>query len=67
MKDAHESDKQVKENLNTAFQDLDGLMKKASEMVSLAESIATKLAESGDSNQLQIYNMYLGISNPVTK
>ncbi|CAH1766543.1 12717_t:CDS:2 [Entrophospora sp. SA101] len=64
------------ETLNQAFKDLDGLMAKAAEMVTLAETISNRLnKESQDSEEssadetlnFRTYMLELGIPNPVTK
>ena len=57
--------------INSAFKDIDGLMEKAKDMVSLAERIALKLADAqtdGDETvELKSHLLSIGISNPVTR
>lgn len=58
--------------LSQAFQDLQGLMDKAAEMVALAETISNRLAKSNtmDNEQTATFKTYLlsmGIAAPVTK
>ncbi|KAG0350835.1 hypothetical protein BG005_009654 [Podila minutissima] len=58
--------------LSQAFQDLQGLMDKAAEMVALAETISSRLAKSNtmDNEQTATFKTYLlsmGIAAPVTK
>ncbi|KAI8968534.1 EAP30/Vps36 family-domain-containing protein [Mycotypha africana] len=63
---------EANETLSDAFQDLDKLMMKATEMVKLAESISNKLykdaANQGDElGTLRSHLLNLGIASPVTK
>lgn len=64
---------QTDQSLGQAFQDLKTLMKKAAEMVTLAESISSKLAQdsstdNSEAKELQGYMFNLGISSsPVTR
>lgn len=56
--------------MTDAFQDLDRLMAKANEMVTLAETISTKMNKDPndqDLSTLRGYMINLGISNPVTR
>ena len=59
------------QSLSTAFKDIDNLMVKGKEMVSLAERIAQKLSDvktGGDETvQLKSHLLSIGISNPVTR
>jgi len=73
IRNIQESQKNTSEIMNQAFQDLNNLMKKASEMVAIAESISQKINKDntleGSKEQLQLKEIMqeLGISNPVTK
>ncbi|ORX42448.1 hypothetical protein BCR36DRAFT_587157 [Piromyces finnis] len=73
IRNIQESQKNTNEIMNQAFQDLNNLMKKASEMVAIAESISQKINKdnsmegSKEQNQLKEIMHELGISNPVTK
>ncbi|KAI9471977.1 MAG: EAP30/Vps36 family-domain-containing protein [Benjaminiella poitrasii] len=61
---------EANETLTDAFQDLDRLMAKATEMVKLAESISTKLSKDPDNKEmstLRTHLLNLGIASPVTK
>lgn len=58
--------------LTQAFQDLQGLMDKAAEMVALAETISNRLAKSNTMNNeetatFKTYLLSMGIAAPVTK
>jgi ESCRT-II complex subunit VPS36 len=58
--------------MTDAFQDLDRLMTKATEMVRLAESISNKVSKdpANDDNELSTLRTHLlslGIASPVTK
>ncbi|GJJ71162.1 ESCRT-II complex subunit VPS36 [Entomortierella parvispora] len=60
------------ETLSQAFQDLNGLMEKAAEMVTLAETISNRLAKSSsvdkeESATFKTYLLSMGIAAPVTK
>lgn len=60
------------ETMTTAFQDLQGLMEKAAEMVTLAEMISNGLAKSNsidkeESATFKTYLLSMGIAAPVTK
>ncbi|KAG0045307.1 hypothetical protein BGZ83_009477 [Gryganskiella cystojenkinii] len=60
------------ETMTTAFQDLQGLMEKAAEMVTLAETISNRLAKSNsvdkeESATFKTYLLSMGIAAPVTK
>jgi len=60
------------ETLSQAFQDLQGLMEKAAEMVTLAETISNRLAKSSsvdkeESATFKTYLLSMGIAAPVTK
>ncbi|CDS03037.1 hypothetical protein LRAMOSA00439 [Lichtheimia ramosa] len=62
----------AQESMDEAFQDLDKLMAKATEMVSLAESISTKMNKESNNNgdelsALRTTLLNLGISDPVTR
>ncbi|KAJ3102030.1 Vacuolar protein-sorting-associated protein 36 [Phlyctochytrium planicorne] len=80
MKSVDRESKQRDATLSEAFQDLDSLMAKASDMVKLAESITSKMpapgagaASSDEKNadpQIAAFRKYLvelGINNPVTR
>lgn len=62
---------EAQESMDEAFQDLDKLMAKATEMVSLAESISTKMNKESNNNDdlstLRTTLLNLGISDPVTR
>ncbi|KAI9497957.1 EAP30/Vps36 family-domain-containing protein [Zychaea mexicana] len=63
---------EASETMTDAFQDLDRLMGKATEMVKLAESISQKMNRDtnnteGDLSTLRTYLLELGISDPVTR
>ncbi|KAI7879138.1 Vps36-domain-containing protein [Lichtheimia hyalospora FSU 10163] len=63
---------EAQESMDEAFQDLDKLMAKATEMVSLAESISTKMNKESNNNgddlsALRTTLLNLGISDPVTR
>ena len=63
---------ETNETMTNAFQDLDQLMTKATEMVKLAESISAKVSKdiSNDDNELSTLRTHLlnlGIASPVTK
>ena len=59
--------------MTDAFQDLDRLMAKATEMVKLAESISNKVSKDTANNEdsemstLRTHLLNLGIVSPVTK
>jgi ESCRT-II complex subunit VPS36 len=58
--------------MTDAFQDLNKLMMKATEMVKLAESISNKLSkdpsnENNELSTLRTHLLYLGIASPVTR
>lgn len=55
--------------MTDAFQDLDRLMMKATEMVKLAESISSKMSKEPTEQLPELRNhlLNLGISSPVTK
>lgn len=60
------------ETMTDAFQDLDRLMAKATEMVKLAESISSKVSketinDDGELSALRTQLLNLGISSPVTR
>ncbi|KAL1921786.1 uncharacterized protein VTP21DRAFT_10428 [Calcarisporiella thermophila] len=61
------------ESLTQAFQDLDALMRKAADMVKLAESITSKLNKEPfdtlevEASSFRTYLLELGVSNPITK
>jgi hypothetical protein len=73
IRNIQENQKNTSDIMNQAFQDLNNLMKKASEMVAIAESISQKINKdnsmegSKEQNQLKEIMQELGISNPVTK
>ncbi|KAI9258091.1 EAP30/Vps36 family-domain-containing protein [Phascolomyces articulosus] len=63
---------EASETMTDAFQDLDRLMAKATEMVTLAESISQKINKDtnntdGNLSTLRTYLLNLGISDPVTR
>ncbi|KAF7726976.1 hypothetical protein EC973_008171 [Apophysomyces ossiformis] len=63
---------ETNETMADAFQDLDRLMAKATEMVKLAESISNKMTKEnsendGDMSKLRGYLLNLGIASPVTR
>lgn len=62
---------EAQESMDEAFQDLDKLMAKATEMVSLAESISNKMNKESNNNDdlsaLRTTLLNLGISDPVTR
>ncbi|KAF9211399.1 hypothetical protein BGZ59_008127 [Podila verticillata] len=64
--------KETDQVLTQAFQDLQGLMDKAAEMVALAETISNRLAKSNTMNNeetatFKTYLLSMGIAAPVTK
>jgi len=73
IRNIQENQKNTSEIMNQAFQDLNNLMKKASEMVAIAESISQKISRdssmegSREQTQLKEIMQELGISNPVTR
>jgi len=73
IRNIQENQKNTNEIMNQAFKDLNNLMKKASEMVAIAESISQKINQdnsmegSKEQNQLKEILQELGISNPVTR
>ncbi|KAG0250077.1 hypothetical protein BG011_008662 [Mortierella polycephala] len=72
MRTVETNKKATDETLSQAFQDLQGLMDKAAEMVALAETISNRLAKSNtmDSEETVTFKTYLlsmGITSPVTK
>ncbi|KAI8603423.1 EAP30/Vps36 family-domain-containing protein [Dissophora ornata] len=72
MRNAETNKKATDETLSQAFQDLQGLMDKAAEMVALAESISNRLAKSNTMNNeetatFKTYLLSMGIAAPVTK
>ncbi|TPX48639.1 hypothetical protein SeMB42_g01930 [Synchytrium endobioticum] len=74
MRNVDQSRAAVTSSLSEAFRDLDALMHKASDMVSLAESISARLSAassaSDDSSEMTTFREYLldlGIASPVTK
>ncbi|KAF9559929.1 Vacuolar protein-sorting-associated protein 36 [Mortierella alpina] len=72
MRNAETTRKATDETLSEAFQDLQGLMDKAAEMVALAETISSRLAKSNtmDNEETATFKTYLlsmGIAAPVTK
>jgi len=73
IRNIQENQKNTSKIMNQAFRDLDNLMKKASEMVAIAESISQKIIKDnnmeGSKEQYQLKEILqeLGISNPVTK
>ncbi|ORX82011.1 hypothetical protein BCR32DRAFT_4904 [Anaeromyces robustus] len=73
IRNIQENQKNTSEIMNQAFRDLDNLMKKASEMVAIAESISQKIIRDnnmeGSKEQYQLKEILqeLGISNPVTR
>ncbi|KAJ3125006.1 Vacuolar protein-sorting-associated protein 36 [Nowakowskiella sp. JEL0407] len=70
MRNVEQTNKEMDKNLNEAFQDLDALMTKASEMVKLAESISAKVGNSGNSSEINHFKELLtdlGIASPVTR
>ncbi|KAL4211312.1 Vps36-domain-containing protein [Rhizopus microsporus] len=60
---------EANETMTDAFQDLDRLMSKATEMVKLAESISAKMSKdpTDQLSELRTHLLNLGISSPVTK
>ncbi|KAG1051369.1 hypothetical protein G6F43_006420 [Rhizopus delemar] len=60
---------EANETMIDAFQDLDRLMTKATEMVKLAESISSKMSKdpTDELSELRNHLLNLGISSPVTK
>jgi ESCRT-II complex subunit VPS36 len=63
---------EANETMTDAFQDLDRLMMKATEMVKLAESISNKVSkdptnEDNELSTLRTHLLNLGIASPVTK
>jgi ESCRT-II complex subunit VPS36 len=63
---------EANETMTDAFQDLDRLMAKATEMVKLAESISNKVSKdpANDDNELSTLRTHLlnlGIASPVTR
>ncbi|CAO3666329.1 unnamed protein product [Rhizopus stolonifer] len=60
---------EANETMTDAFQDLDRLMTKATEMVKLAESISSKMSKEPTDQLPELRNhlLNLGISSPVTK
>ncbi|KAG0178396.1 hypothetical protein DFQ28_004379 [Apophysomyces sp. BC1034] len=63
---------ETNETMTDAFQDLDCLMGKATEMVKLAESISNKMSKDttetdGNMSKLRGYLLNLGIASPVTR
>ena len=63
---------EASETMTDAFQDLDRLMAKATDMVKLAESISQKMSRDngnndGDMSTLHTYLLNLGIADPVTR
>ncbi|KAJ3417113.1 Vacuolar protein-sorting-associated protein 36 [Chytridiales sp. JEL 0842] len=71
-----ESNKAKDDTINQAFKDLDALIANAAELVKLAESMSSKMTQSGfsttddESPELATFRSYmvdLGISSPVTK
>ncbi|KAI1307208.1 hypothetical protein EDD11_004561 [Mortierella claussenii] len=72
MRSAETNKKATDETLSQAFQDLQGLMDKAAEMVALAETISNRLAKSNalnneDTATFKTYLLNMGIAAPVTK
>ncbi|KAF9114607.1 hypothetical protein BGX27_010363 [Mortierella sp. AM989] len=72
MRTAETNKKATDETLSQAFQDLQGLMDKAAEMVALAETISNRLAKSNtlnneDTATFKTYLLSMGIASPVTK
>ncbi|KAI8910723.1 EAP30/Vps36 family-domain-containing protein [Powellomyces hirtus] len=77
MRSVEQSNQQMGSSVDEAFSDLNALMAKAADMVKLAESISSKIAQStalaaddDDSSEMAAFRSYLidlGISNPVTK
>ncbi|KAF9962411.1 hypothetical protein BGZ72_006233 [Mortierella alpina] len=72
MRNAETNRKATDETLSEAFQDLQGLMDKAAEMVALAETISSRLADSSTMNNeetatFKTYLLSMGIAAPVTK
>ncbi|ORY23975.1 Vps36-domain-containing protein [Neocallimastix californiae] len=73
IRNIQDNQKNTNEIMNQAFKDLNNLMKKASEMVAIAESISQKINQdnsmegSKEQNQLKEILQELGISNPVTR
>lgn len=63
---------EANETMTDAFQDLDRLMMKATEMVKLAESISNKVSkdptnEDNELSTLRTHLLNLGIASPVTR
>ncbi|KAI8136680.1 EAP30/Vps36 family-domain-containing protein [Fennellomyces sp. T-0311] len=62
---------EASETMTDAFQDLDRLIAKATDMVKLAESISQKMSKEGnadgDLSTLHTYLLNLGIADPVTR
>ncbi|KAG0243240.1 Vacuolar protein-sorting-associated protein 36 [Mortierella sp. GBA43] len=72
MRTVETNKKATDDTLSQAFQDLQGLMHKAKEMVALAETISKRLAKSNtmDNEETATFKTYLlsmGIASPVTK
>ncbi|KAF9359742.1 Vacuolar protein-sorting-associated protein 36 [Mortierella sp. AD094] len=72
MRTAETNKKATDETLSQAFQDLQGLMDKAAEMVALAETISNRVAKSNtmnteDTATFKTYLLSMGIASPVTK
>ncbi|KAF9086467.1 hypothetical protein BGX23_008841 [Mortierella sp. AD031] len=72
MRTVETNKKVTDETLSQAFQDLQGLMDKAAEMVALAETISNRLSKSSSMNSeetatFKTYLLSMGIAAPVTK
>ncbi|KAF9930133.1 Vacuolar protein-sorting-associated protein 36 [Modicella reniformis] len=72
MRTVETNKKATDDTLSQAFQDLQGLMDKAAEMVALAETISNRLAKSNTMNNeetatFKTYLLSMGIASPVTK
>ncbi|CAO3653674.1 unnamed protein product [Mucor fragilis] len=68
----HKTTLEANETMTDAFQDLDRLMMKATEMVKLAEAISNKVSkdptnEDNELSTLRTHLLNLGIASPVTK
>ncbi|GAN02962.1 vacuolar protein sorting protein [Mucor ambiguus] len=68
----HKTTLEANETMTDAFQDLDRLMMKATEMVKLAEAISNKVSkdptnEDNEMSTLRTHLLNLGIASPVTK
>ncbi|KAJ3146822.1 hypothetical protein HDU86_008380 [Geranomyces michiganensis] len=82
MRNVEQNNARITTTVDEAFSDLDALMDKAAEMVKLAESISSKLAQTAstsaaaslgaddDSSEMATFRSYLielGVDSPVTK